>query len=70
MCLPPDDRNFKIGYKNIQGLHRSNECKIAEYSAECFNDIEILTDTWGCGCVKEFDDYDLLVEIKHEKLQW
>ena len=69
MCLPPDYRNFKIGYKNIQGLHRSNECKIAEYSKECFNDTVILTETWGCDCVKEFDDYDLLVEIKPEKHQ-
>ena len=68
MCFPSADRTFKIGYKNIQGLHSGNECKIAECTNEFINDIEILSETWGCDCVKEFKGYDLLVEKKPQKL--
>ena len=60
-------RNFKIGYKNIQGLHYANECKIGECTKELFSDIEILSETWGCTCEKVFDGYDLLAEIKPKK---
>ena len=69
MCLPPAGHNFKIGYKNIQGLHSGNDCKIEEYTKECFNDTGILSETWGCDCAKEFEGYDLLVEIKPQKIK-
>ena len=42
--------------------------KIAECRKEFFNDIEILSETWGCTCDKDFDGYDLLAEIKTQKL--
>ena len=43
------NRNFTIGYKNIQGLHGKNGCKIEEYYTELYSDIEILSETWGCN---------------------
>ena len=63
------ESNFQIAHKNIQGLHRCGECKIAEYSEECFSDIEILTETWGCDCPREFEGYALLAELKPQKLR-
>ena len=61
----PAGRNFKIGYKNIQGLRGRNGCKIAECRKEFLNDTEILSET----CDKIFDGYDLLAEIKNPKLK-
>ena len=69
MCIAPSSHNFKIGYKNIQGLHSKNECKLDECKKELFNDIEILSETWGCECDKYFESYDLLGEKKPEKLK-
>ena len=43
-------------------------CKIGEYTKECYNDIEILSETWGCDCAKEFEGYDLLVDIKPQQI--
>ena len=65
----PAGRNFKIGYKNIQGLHGRNGCKIAECRKEFQNDIEILSETWGCTCDKILDGYDFQAEIKTQKLK-
>ena len=59
----PAGRNFKIGYKNIQGLHGRNGCKIAEWRKEFQNDCTC------CTCDKIFDGYDLLAEIKTQKLK-
>ena len=67
MCRLPAERNFQIAHRNIQGLHRCGECKIAEYSKECLSDIEILTETWGCDCPKDFEGYALLAELKPQK---
>ena len=39
MCLPPKNHNFKIGFKNIKGLHEKNGCKIQECEKEFCNDI-------------------------------
>ena len=60
----PAGRNFKIGYKNTQGLHSSNGCKITEGTKTFSNDIEIISETWGCTCDKSFKGYDLPAEIK------
>ena len=49
--------NFKIGYKNIQGLHNKAGCKIGECSNELFCDIEVLSEVWGCSCEKRFPGY-------------
>jgi exonuclease III len=67
MLHPKPIRNFKIGYKNIQGLHNKNGCKIGECSKEFFNEIEIISETWGCNCDKKFDGYELIAESEPQK---
>ena len=62
MCLPYFKHNFKIGYQNIQGLHNSSGCKIRDCGEEFFNDIEILSEIWGCTCEKEFSGYQIITE--------
>lgn len=72
MCLQPRKHNFKIGYKNIQGLHNKNGCKIIECSNEFNCDIEIITETWGCNCEKLFKDYAIISETipqKHDNIR-
>ena len=46
------NRNFTIVYKNIQGLHGKNGCKIDQYYTELYSDIEILSETWGATARK------------------
>ena len=62
MCNPLQINNFKIGYKNIQGLHNKNGCKINDCAKELFNDIEVISETWGCNCVKMFAGYDIVAQ--------
>ena len=60
--------NFKIGSLNIKGLHNSNGCKIQDVTNDLVSDIEILCETWGCKCEKQFDGYDVIaqsVPVKH-----
>ena len=60
--------NFNIGSHNVKGLHNKNECKINDITKELVNDIEILSETWGCGCEKHFDGYVMLAQselVKH-----
>ena len=61
------NRNFTIGYKNIQGLHGKNGCKIEEYYTELYSDIEILSETWGCNCEKVFEGYEILAQVVPQK---
>ena len=71
MHLPEKNHNFKIGFKNIKGLHDKNGCKIHECGREFYNDIEFLSETWGCPCEKQFEGYDLIGETlpqKHENI--
>ena len=60
--------NFNIGSHNVKGLHNKNECKIDDITKELVNDIEILSETWGCGCEKHFDGYVIIAQsepVKH-----
>ena len=60
--------NFKIGYKNSQGLHNKNGCKLDDCSKEFTCDIEILSETWGCNCEKNtFENYDILAQVDPQK---
>ena len=61
------NRNFRIGYKNIEGLHGANGCKIDECVDEMYNDIEILSETWGCLCKKEFLGYEIIAQADTQK---
>ena len=67
MCNPPLTSNFKIGYKNMQGLHNKNGCKINDCAKELYSDIEILSETWGCNCEKLFAGYDLVAQSEPVK---
>ena len=58
MYLLEKNHNFKIGFKNMKGLHDKNGCKIHECGREFYNDIEFLSETWGCPCEKQFEGYD------------
>ena len=60
--------NFTVGYNNIQGLHDKNGCKIPEITKDLTNDIEILSETWGCNCEKNFAGYSIIAQqepVKH-----
>ena len=61
------NRNFKIGYKNIRGLHGENGCKIGEYYTHLYSDIDILSETWGCNCEKVFEGYEILAQGDPQK---
>ena len=60
--------NFSCGYNNVQGLHDKNGCKIPEITKDFTNDIEIISETWGCNCEKHFPGYTIIAEqepVKH-----
>ena len=48
---------FSVGFRNMQGMHNSNVCKMNEIVQELSNDIEILAETWGCKCGLTFENY-------------
>ena len=50
---------FSVGFRNMQGMHNSNVCKINEIVQELSNDIEILAETCGCKCELNFENYFL-----------
>ena len=62
------EHNFSCGYNNVQGLHDKNGCKIPEITKDFTNDIEIISETWGCNCEKHFPGYTIIAEqepVKH-----
>ena len=60
-------QDFSIGYQNIHGLHDSlGSCKAKHLEIDLSNDIEILTEIWGCECELKFDDYTIEI-IKPQK---
>ena len=67
MCNPHIRSTFKIGYKNMQGLHNRNGCKIVDCAKELSNDIEVLSETWGCNCEKIFEGYDIAAQSNPTK---
>ena len=72
MCFPKQNYNFRVGFKNIKGLHDKNGCKIGDCSNEFSNDIEFVSETWGCPCEKQFNGYEMIAETlpqKHEDIK-
>ena len=61
------NRNFKIGYKNIQGLHGKNGCKMEENTICICIVTEISSETWGCNCEKVFGGYEILAQVDPQK---
>ena len=60
--------NFTVGYNNILGLHDKNGCKIPEITKDFTNDIEIISETWGCNCKINFAGYNIIAQqepVKH-----
>ena len=48
-------------------MHNRNGCKIVDIKKEFVCDIEILCETWGCGCEKQFEGYDVIAHSKPVK---
>ena len=48
---------FSVGFHNIQGARSSTGCKMNGINDDIFNNIEILTETWGCNCELVFRNY-------------
>ena len=69
LVIENQEKKFKIGYQNIQGLHNKEGCKLKECDANLFNDIEILGETWGCKCEKIFSEYEVLARSEPQKHQ-
>lgn len=67
MGFPAKQSNFKIGYKNVGGLHNNNGCKIPDLLTELNNDVEVISETWGCTCKKQFNGYRIVAESNPQK---
>ena len=58
---------FSAGYHNIEGLHNRSGCKASDIANELTCDIEILTETWGCGCTLNFGKYEIIDSVAAQK---
>ena len=55
-----------MGYQNIHGLHDAVGCKASRLESQLKNDIEMLSEIWGCECKLSFDDY-LIEKVEPQK---
>ena len=62
------EHEFSIGFQNVQGMHDGGGCKINEIKNNLSNDIEILSETWGCNCDLSFESYTahVVASQKHQ----
>ena len=56
-----------MGYHNIEGLHNRSGCKASDIANELTCDIEILAETWGCGCALNFGEYEIIDSVAAQK---
>ena len=69
MGIVGNNRQFSVGFHNVQGMHNGVGCKVNEIQKELTSDIEILTETWGCKCNVVFENY-ISHHVSPQKHTW